>query len=180
MYVYAHTCISVHVYIPHVYIYACEYTHICLYIRVCVCDICVFVYMYICAYVCAHIFMGILLMYIVLYTYCVIQWCVCTYMSGYRCISVHMCTCVCAFYFFILWFLFFPFSWFTAFCQSLLYSKVTQSHIYIYTYIYIHMTYIYILFLTLSSIMFHHYWLDTVPCAVHGISISLLTHLRIQ
>lgn len=32
----------------------------------------------------------------------------------------------------------------------LLYSKVTQSHIYI-------------LFLTLSSIMFHHKWLDIVP-----------------
>ena len=42
------------------------------------------------------------------------------------------------------------------FCQILLYSKVTQSlspptHI---------------VFLTLSSIMFHHKWLDIVPCAI--------------
>ena len=34
----------------------------------------------------------------------------------------------------------------------LLYSKVTQSHMHI-------------LFLTLSSIMFHHKWLDMVSCA---------------
>ena len=37
----------------------------------------------------------------------------------------------------------------------LLYSKVTQSHIHIH-----------ILFLTLSSIMLHHRWLDIVPGAI--------------
>ena len=42
---------------------------------------------------------------------------------------------------------------------STVYSKVTES--YIYTYIYTH-----ILFLTLSSIVFHRKWLDTVSCAI--------------
>ena len=42
----------------------------------------------------------------------------------------------------------------TVFYQFLLYYKVTQ------LYIYIH-----IIFLTLSSIIFHHKWLDIVPCA---------------
>ena len=40
------------------------------------------------------------------------------------------------------------------FCQFLLYSKVTQLYN------------IDILFLTLSSIMFHHNWLDIVSCAI--------------
>ena len=46
-------------------------------------------------------------------------------------------------FFFLIYsdFYFFHFSWFTVSCQFLLYSKVTQSHIYI-------------LFLALSSIMF--------------------------
>ena len=48
------------------------------------------------------------------------------------------------------------YSWFTTLCQFLLYNKVTQSFIYIY---------IYVIFFTLSSIMFHHKWLDTVPWA---------------
>ena len=39
---------------------------------------------------------------------------------------------------------FFDYSWFTVFCQLLLYSKVTQN--------------IYILFFTLFSIMFHYKW----------------------
>ena len=56
--------------------------------------------------------------------------------------------------FFLLWF-FSRYSWFTVFCQFLWYSKETQ--------LYIH---IYIIFLTLSSIMFHHKWLDIVPCAI--------------
>ena len=43
-------------------------------------------------------------------------------------------------------FLFFPFSWFTVFCQFLLYSKVTQSHAYISMHF----------FLTLFFIMLHH------------------------
>ena len=47
------------------------------------------------------------------------------------------------------------------FCQFLLYSKVTQSCTYTYTHVYIH-----ILFLTLSSITFHHKWLDIFLCAV--------------
>ena len=45
------------------------------------------------------------------------------------------------------------------FCQLLLYSKVTQSYIH---------------FLTLSSIMFHHKWLDIVPCAVQQDLIAYL------
>jgi len=68
--------------------------------------------------------------------------------------------------FFFLGFYLFYHSWFTLFCQFLLYSKVTQS-LYICVYIYIHThthTYnMYIVFLTLSSIMFHHKWLDGVP-----------------
>ena len=46
-------------------------------------------------------------------------------------------------------------SWFTVFCQFLLYSQATQSHIRKYS-----------LFPTLSSIMFHHKWLDTVSWAI--------------
>ena len=46
-------------------------------------------------------------------------------------------------------------SWFTVFCQFLLYSQATQSHIHKYS-----------LFPTLSSIMFHHKWLDTVSWAI--------------
>ena len=41
------------------------------------------------------------------------------------------------------------YNWFAVFCQFLLYSRMAHS-------------YIYILFLTLSSIMFHHKWLDVV------------------
>ena len=52
-------------------------------------------------------------------------------------------------------FYFFYDSWFTLVCQFLLYSKGTQSRIHRY-----------ILFLTLSSIIFHHKWLDIVPWAV--------------
>ena len=51
-------------------------------------------------------------------------------------------------------FYFVCYTWFTMLCQFLLYSKVTLSYIYVH-----------ILFLTLSSIMFHHKWLDLVPCA---------------
>ena len=40
-------------------------------------------------------------------------------------------------------------------CQFLLYSKVTQLYIYIY-----------LLFLTSSSTMLHHKWLDVVPYAI--------------
>ena len=53
------------------------------------------------------------------------------------------------------------------FCQFLLYSKVTQSYVYIYVYTYI-------LFLTLSSIMFHHKWLDIVLCAIQQCYIAIL------
>ena len=42
------------------------------------------------------------------------------------------------------------------FCQFLLYSKVTQLYIYIHSF-----------FFALSSIMFHHKWLDKIPCAIH-------------
>jgi len=47
----------------------------------------------------------------------------------------------------------------------LLYSKVTQSHVHIY-----------ILFLTLSSIMLYHQWLDIAPSAIQ--QISLLIHSK--
>ena len=51
-------------------------------------------------------------------------------------------------------FYFFHYSWFTVFCQS---STVQQGDL---------VTYIYIIFLTLSSIMLHHRWLDIVPIAI--------------
>jgi len=60
--------------------------------------------------------------------------------------------------FFFYDFYFFHYSWFKVFCQFLLYSKVT--YIYMYIYIYTHT-----IFLTLSSIMFYHKWLDIGPCA---------------
>ena len=49
-------------------------------------------------------------------------------------------------------------SWFTTFCQFLLYSKVIQlhTHICIYTFF----------LLISSSIMFYHSWLDIVPCDI--------------
>ena len=50
--------------------------------------------------------------------------------------------------------LFFCYSWFTMFSQSLLYSKVTQ---------------LYILFLMFSSTMFYPKWLYSVPCASQGL-----------
>ena len=50
---------------------------------------------------------------------------------------------------------FFHYSWFTVVCQFLLCRKMTQSYIYTY-----------IVFLTLSSIMFHHKWMDRVPNAI--------------
>ena len=70
-------------------------------------------------------------------------------------------------------FYFFHYSWFTVFCQFLLCSKVT--HIYIYN---IHILYIYILSLTLSSIMFHHKWLDIVPCAIQQYLIAYLFQMQ--
>ena len=67
----------------------------------------------------------------------------------------------CVFYFslfiFINDFYFFHDSWFTVFCQFPLYNKVIHTYIHIYTHI---------LFLTLSSIVFHHKWLDMVPYAI--------------
>ena len=69
------------------------------------------------------------------------------------------------FVFIFLRFSFFYYSWFLMFCQFLLYSKVTQSYIYIH---------IYILFLTLSSVMFHHNWLDIQLYS----RISLLIHSK--
>ena len=62
-------------------------------------------------------------------------------------------------------FYFFQYSWFTVFCQFLLYSKVIQSHTHTHTHIYIYI-YIYILYFTFSSIMLHHKWLDIVLSAV--------------
>ena len=67
-------------------------------------------------------------------------------------------------------FVFFIFKWlifsFIAGLQSsvnfLLYSKVTESHTHTHTHTHTHM---YILFLTLSSMMLHYKWLDTVPSA---------------
>ena len=50
------------------------------------------------------------------------------------------------------------YSWFTVFCQFLLYSNMTQ---------------LYILFSTLSSILYHHKWSDTVHSR-----ISLLIHSK--
>ena len=47
------------------------------------------------------------------------------------------------------------YSWFTMFCEFLLYRKVTQSF-----------THTHILFLVLSSIMFYHKWLIIVPFAI--------------
>ena len=49
----------------------------------------------------------------------------------------------------------------------LLYSKVTQSH-----------TYIYILFLTVSSIIFPHKWLDIVPCVIQQDLIANPLHMQ--
>ena len=75
----------------------------------------------------------------------------------------------------------FHYRWFTVFCKFLLYCKVTQSHTHTHThthtYIYIYI-YIYILFLTLSSIMFHHKWLDRVPCAVQQDLIAYLLQMQ--
>ena len=60
-------------------------------------------------------------------------------------------------------------SWFTVFCQFLLYGKVTQLYIcvciYVYMYINTHL-YVYILLLTVFSIVSHQKWLDIVPCAM--------------
>ena len=39
-------------------------------------------------------------------------------------------------------------------------------------------TYVYILFLTLSSIMFHHKWLDIVPCAIQQDLIAYLLQMQ--
>ena len=58
-------------------------------------------------------------------------------------------------------FYFFHYSWFIVSYQISHYSKKTPSYIHIYIYICI-----YILFLTLSSIMLHHTWLDIVPSAI--------------
>ena len=59
-------------------------------------------------------------------------------------------------FFSIYYFYFFHWSWFTVFSQFILYSKVTICvNIYTHTH-----THTYILFLTLSSIMFYHKWLD--------------------
>ena len=54
-------------------------------------------------------------------------------------------------------FYFFHYSWFTVFLSISTVQQMTQSYICIY---------LFILFLTLSSIMFHHKWLDMVPCAL--------------
>ena len=59
----------------------------------------------------------------------------------------------------IIFTLFFYYSWFTLLCQFMLYSKMTHTYICVYIYI------IYIFF-TLSSIIFHHKWLDIAPCAI--------------
>ena len=63
-------------------------------------------------------------------------------------------SCVC-YFFFLDDFYFFHFSWFRVLCQFSPDSKVTQSYKHIYT-----------PFLTLSSIILHHKWLDMVPCAM--------------
>ena len=61
-------------------------------------------------------------------------------------------------------FYFLPWSWFTVLCQFLLYRKVTQSYIHIYTFFF---------FFTLSSIMFHHKWLDIVLVLYSRISFPV-------
>ena len=53
------------------------------------------------------------------------------------------------------------------FCQFLLYNKVTQLYIYIY-----------ILYLTLSSIMFYHKWLDIAPFAIQQDLIAYLLQMQ--
>ena len=63
---------------------------------------------------------------------------------------------------------YFHYIWFTVFCQFLQQSDQLYIYIYIYNMIYTHThthTHTHILFLTLSAIMFHHKWLDIVPCA---------------
>ena len=65
-------------------------------------------------------------------------------------------------------FCFFYYSWFTLFCQFLLYIKVTQP--YICMCVCIICTHIFLL--TLSSIMFHHKRLDIVPCEIQQDLIS--------
>ena len=82
--------------------------------------------------------------------------------------------------FFINDFYFFHYSWFTVFCQFSTTQKsdpVTHIHTHTHTH-----THIYILFLTLSSIMLHHNWLDIVPSTIQqdlihskGNSLHLLT-----
>ena len=73
------------------------------------------------------------------------------------------------FYYYFLHFI----PWFTMFCQFLLYNKVIQFYIYIYIYIYT-----YILFLALSSIIFHHKWLDIVHCAIQQDLIAYPLHMQ--
>ena len=51
---------------------------------------------------------------------------------------------------FVSFFKFLCYSWFSLFCQFLLYNQVTQSYIYTHS-------------LILSFIMFHHKWLNIVP-----------------
>ena len=57
--------------------------------------------------------------------------------------------------FLIMIFIFFHYSWFTVFCQLSTVQQSDPAH-----------THIYILFLTLSSTMLHHKWLDIVPPAI--------------
>ena len=58
-------------------------------------------------------------------------------------------------------------SWFTMFCQFLLYRKVAESYIYIHFF-----------FLTLSSIVFRHKWLDMAPCAIEQDLIAYLLQMH--
>ena len=61
----------------------------------------------------------------------------------------------------------FYYDWFTVFCQFLLYSKVTKSHIYIHSF---------------SHIILHHLPLQviryTAPCAIQQNSIACLLHMQ--
>ena len=72
-------------------------------------------------------------------------------------------------------FYFFHYSWFTVLCQ---FSTVQQSDSFTHTYsdTYTH-THIYILFLILSSIMFHHKWLDIVPSATGSHCLSKFPYI---
>ena len=69
-------------------------------------------------------------------------------------------------------FYFFHYNLFTVCFQFLLYSKVTQSHMYIYVYIYIYS------FSHIILHIFHHKLLDIVLCAIQHDHIAYPLHMQ--